>query len=162
MTVPDPKTLVTRIGLLAILGVSIAAAGTVLWQHYSGLVDAKAALTAEAATLKSDLAGEKARSASLTREIDRWDRAAAVQAQALQVLAQVQAQAQAPKKELSDVQSKHDLAALARRKPGLVEGRVNAGTARAFRMLERASGVPATADAPAASPSPAGPDAGKP
>tara|TARA_R110000822_G_scaffold45589_4_gene121865 strand:+ start:22 stop:423 length:402 start_codon:yes stop_codon:yes gene_type:complete len=43
---------------------------------------------------------------------------------------------------------KHDLAALSLKKPGLVEGKINNGTAKLFRSLEALSG--AAAPAPAA------------
>lgn len=42
---------------------------------------------------------------------------------------------------LNDVLSKHDIELLAAKKPKLIEKRINAGTADAFRMLECASGA---------------------
>jgi hypothetical protein len=148
------ERLAVRLALVTLLGVSLAAAGTVLWRHYSGLVDAKAELTAKAAGLAADLAGEKALAASLERQVGVWDRASQVQAQAIGALAEVQLQSTAYQRELKSVLSKHDLGALAKERPTLIEGRINAGTARALGLLERASRAPADsgADAPAAGP----------
>ena len=44
---------------------------------------------------------------------------------------------------------KHDLARLSMKRPGLVEKKINHGTAKLFRSLETMSGAPATAPAPA-------------
>ena len=45
---------------------------------------------------------------------------------------------------LRDLLSKHDLSFLAQKKPGLIENRVNKGTANSSRCFEIASGAPLT------------------
>jgi hypothetical protein len=42
---------------------------------------------------------------------------------------------------LQDVQRSHDLEALAKARPGLIERRINDGTARVFGMFEDATAV---------------------
>ena len=56
-------------------------------------------------------------------------------------MAKVQLEATAQTRKLNDLFAKHDLQALAAAKPGLVERRVNAGTAAVLRMLEWAAGA---------------------
>ena len=50
---------------------------------------------------------------------------------------------------LIDKLRKHDLSKLSMKKPGLVEKKINDGTAKMFRSLEAISGAPAPAPAPA-------------
>lgn len=57
--------------------------------------------------------------------------------------------ADAYKDVLIDKLRKHDLAKLSMKKPGLVEKKINDGTAKMFRSLEAISGAPAPAPAPA-------------
>ncbi len=138
---------IVRIGLLVLLGVCITAAGAVVWQHYSDLVDTKAALTAQVTGLKADVAAEKATVSALKLTIGKWDQASANQVQALQDLTTAQQDAGAQTREIKDVLSKHDLGMLAARKPKLVEARINAGTDTALRMLERSTGASGSAAA---------------
>lgn len=128
-----------KIGAGIIIGVATVTVIALSYRHYIGLVDAKAELSAEVATLREDVAREKARAESLERVVDRWDQAARAQARALDELTNAQREAGTYARELRDVLSKHDLGALAKRKPGLIENRINAGSASAMRLLERAS-----------------------
>ncbi len=165
MSTPTINGAIVRVGLLVVLGVSLVTAGTVLWNHYSGLVETKATLAARVSNLEGSLATEQQRSKGLEEAIDRWNMASEAQVVALQEFTEVQREAAAYSKELKNVFSKHDLGALAKRKPALVESRINAGSASAFRMLERASdSAPgASSDSPAApNPRAASPDSGKP
>lgn len=63
-----------KIGAGIIIGVATATVIALSYRHYTGLVDAKAELSAEVATLREDVAREKARAESLERAIDRWTR----------------------------------------------------------------------------------------
>ncbi len=128
-----------KIGAGIIIGVATAAVIALSYRHYTGLVDAKAELSAQVATLREDVAREAARAESLERAVDRWDQAARAQARALDELTNAQREAGTYARELRDVLSKHDLGALAKRKPGLIENRINAGSADALRLLERAT-----------------------
>jgi hypothetical protein len=129
----------TKVVVGLVLGVLSAAACAVLWQHYSGLIDAKVALTKQVKGLEDDVTREKARADAFEQANKRWSDASRAQAQALRDLEQAQRDAAKHSKELKDVLSQHDLGALAARKPGLIEDRINAGTARTLRVLERAT-----------------------
>ena len=149
MIAPAVNGAVVRVGLLVILGVSLATAGAVLWKHYSGLVEDKATLTAEATGLKAEVAAGKAQVLLLEKTIGSWQEASKAQVRALEENTQAQREAGAYSKELKNAFSKHDLNALALRKPALVESRLNGGTAGAVRLLERASsGYTPTPSAP--------------
>lgn len=128
-----------KVGAGALIGVALVTVIALSYRHYTGLVDEKARLTGEVATLREDVSREKARADAFELTIDRWDAAARVQAQALSDLATAQRDAGSYTRELKDVLSTHDLGALAKRKPGLVERRINAGSDRALRLLERST-----------------------
>lgn len=132
------------------IGVAVAAAVALSYRHYSGLVESNAKLTGQVATLKEDVSREKARADAFEKTIDKWDSAAKVQAKALEDLATAQREAGAYSRELKDVLSKHDLGALAKRKPGLIERRVNDGSDRALRLLEQSTQAPAAGGGQAA------------
>lgn len=117
------------------IGVAVTAAVALSYRHYSGLVESNAQLTGQVATLKEDVSREKARADAFEKSIDRWDSAA----KALEGLTTAQREAGAYSRELKDVLSKHDLGALAKRKPGLIERRVNDGSDRALRLLEQST-----------------------
>ena len=117
----------------------MTAAVALSYRHYSGLVESNAQLTVQVATLKEDVSREKARADAFEKSIDRWDSAAKAQAKALEDLTTAQREAGAYSRELKDVLSKHDLGALAKRKPGLIERRVNDGSDRALRLLEQST-----------------------
>lgn len=125
------------------IGVAVTAAVALSYRHHSGLVESNAQLTGQVATLKEDVSREKARADAFEKSIDRWDSAAKVQAKALEDLTTAQRDAGAYSRELKDVLSKHDLGALAKRKPGLIERRVNDGSDRVLRLLEQATQAPA-------------------
>lgn len=144
-TVLSGPSLVVRLALVALLGVCASAAGAVLWHHYSSLVDEKASLSAKAEGLGRDLATATARADSFRESIDKWQEASRLQANAIEALTAVQLKAGENQKRLEDVLSKHDLTALARAKPQMVERRINAGTADTLRMLERATQAPGAA-----------------
>lgn len=132
-----------KLGAGVLIGVVAVSVIALSYRHYTGLVDSKAELSAQVATLREDVAREKARADSFERAIDRWDQAAKDQAKALDDFTIAQREAGTYARELLDVLSKHDLGALAKRKPGLIENRINAGSADALRLLERATQGPA-------------------
>lgn len=139
-----------KIGVGALIGVALVTAIALSYRHYTGLVDDKAELTARVGTLEQDVAREKARADAFKLTIDKWDKAAAVQADALDRFSNAQREAGETTRKLTDVLSKHDLGALARSKPGLIQTRINAGTADAFRLLEQSTGAAPAGGAQAA------------
>jgi uncharacterized membrane protein YccC len=145
-----------KIGIVLGIGVAIATSVGLAYRHYSGLVDAKAELSAQVARLEKDVAREKSRADALEQSIAKWDQASKVQAAALEELTTARRDASRYRRELLDVLSRHDLEALARAKPGLVQDRINAGSARALRLLEQSTQVPGPAAAPEPGPTGAG------
>ncbi len=139
-----------KIGAGALIGVALVTAIALSYRHYTGLVDDKATLTEQVGTLKQDVAREKARADAFKLTIDKWDEAAAKQAEALDRFSTAQREAGETTRKLTDVLSKHDLGALARSKPGLIQTRINAGTADAFRLLEQSTGAAPAGGAQAA------------
>jgi len=129
----------TKIGIWTAVVAASATAVFLGYRHYNGLVEAKVELSTRVSALTADVAREKARAEAFEKTIDTWDKAAETQREALNQFTQAQREASHYQRELKDVLSKHDLGALAKRKPGLIENRVNAGTDRALRLLESAS-----------------------
>ena len=139
-----------KIGAGALIGVALVTAIALSYRHYTGLIDDKTELTAKVGTLEQDVAREKARADAFELTIDKWDEAAAVQAGALDRFSNAQREAGETTRKLTDVLSKHDLGALARSKPGLIQTRINAGTADALRLLEQSTAGAASGGAQAA------------
>lgn len=140
----DPRAIASAAAKWAAIGVVVATAVVLSWRHYTSLVDSNVRLTTE-----RDQALGRAEGA--TRVVDQWRASQAEQAAALRDLADAQREAGKYSRELRDVLSKHDLSRLAAAKPRMVEARINAGTDRAMRLLERASQAPGGGPAPAGS-----------
>lgn len=130
-----------KLGIWAAVAAALVAAVVVTYSHYSDLVATNAAQAGRIATLESDVAREQARVAAYKDTLTKWDAAATAQVKALEELSAAKREAGAYQKVLADVLSKHDLGALAKRKPGLIENRVNAGADRVNRLLESATGA---------------------
>ncbi|WID42041.1 i-spanin [Pseudomonas phage ZQG1] len=96
-------------------------------------------------TLEQDLETEKATTAHYRDKVIAFNAAAMAQVKALEDFGKVQEASGSYDREVKDVQAKHDLGALASKKPGLIEARVNAGSARVLRLLEQATEPPASA-----------------
>lgn len=143
-----------RLWLIGLLAAGLASIIGLAYFHYTGLVADRARLEANQATLTLTLARSQEATAAAVEAVGEWKAASERMAQELARLAAVQAEARAEARRLNDLFSRHNLEELARAKPGLVERRVNAGTARALRLLECATGgghdCPDTGGAPAA------------
>lgn len=137
------NSLLTKIGIWAGIGVLVASVVTLSWLHYTSLIDAKVALTAQVETLTQDLEAQKAATAYYRDKVIAFNAAAMAQVKALEDFSKIQEASGSYDREVKDVQAKHDLGALASKKPGLIEARVNAGSARVLRMLEQATEPPA-------------------
>lgn len=139
------NSLLTKIGIWTGIGVLVASVVTLSWLHYTSLIDAKVALSAQVKTLEQDLETEKATTAHYRDKVIAFNAAAMAQVKALEDFGKVQEASGSYDREVKDVQAKHDLGALASKKPGLIEARVNAGSARVLRLLEQATEPPASA-----------------
>lgn len=135
-------TLGYKIGAGVLIGVALVTTIVLISRHYTSLVDAKVALTAQVETLEQDVAREQGRVEALKASVDKWDGASGRQAEALSEFAEAQRDAGKHAREIRNALSQHDLGALAKAKPGLIEPRINAGTADAFRLLEQSSEAP--------------------
>lgn len=128
-----------KIGAGVIIGVVAVSAVTLSYRHYTGLVDAKVELTEKVGKLEKDVAREKARGDAFKLTIDKWDEAAAKQAEALDDFSNAQMDAGTFSRELKNAFSRQDLAEQARLRPGPTADRLNGCIARTFRLLEQST-----------------------
>lgn len=124
------------IGIIALAVVTIIGLG---YRHYTGLLAENNTLkvnqvTLETAVKQSNAAAQKA--ASVAQD---WAAHSAKTAETLETLSALQGEATETIRELKNVLSRHDLEALAAKKPVLVQRRINAGTTSILRELEDAS-----------------------
>ena len=122
-----------------VVGLAALAITTIIglaYRHYTGLIDDKVTAEANAAKLELALETQKATTAALRENVAEWQAAAERYQQAAHEAQLTAKHAQAETRKLNALFSKHDFTNLARRKPGLIERRVNAGTVRAGELLE--------------------------
>jgi len=149
-----------KLGAVALAGAMLAAMLAGAYRHYTGLVSQVSTLTADKATLQLALDTEKATAEGLKKGIQAWNDAYELLRKQEAESARVAMAASAEARRLNELLGSHDLGALARSRPGLVEARLNAGTARAGRLLECATtpggcppdGDPAPGGVPRAAP----------
>jgi len=115
-----------------------AVAGAYLF--VTGLQSKVERLTAERETLTTALRIQTENVSVLQRNIGEWDDAQRELVGKIGELSRLTAEASGETRRLYATFTKHDLGALADAKPGLVERRINDGSARSNRMLECASG----------------------
>lgn len=118
----------------------IAGAFLTGYLYVTKLTEQIATQQAEIATLDVALKVEQEFSRQALTTIQEWEEAAREMNKTIEELARVQRSAASETRRLNDVFSKHNLEALATRKPSLVERAVNRGTADALRLLECATG----------------------
>jgi chromosome segregation ATPase len=123
---------------------ALAALGVVgmIWagyRYHEGLIGRIAQLEADKATVSAALETEKVAVVSLQLAITEWKRSYESLERAQAQLAAAHQAATTETRRLNELLGRHDLASLARAKPGLVEARLNSGTARALRLLECSS-----------------------
>ena len=106
------------------------------WRHYQGLVADNATLKADRVTLKSVLTTQRATTKEALIAIDEWERSRQELQKKIFELQEVSKEARSEGRRLDELFTNHDLQKLALAKPGLIERRINAGTARSFRLLE--------------------------
>lgn len=123
-----------KIVLAALTGVAISSVFAVLFIMYRQIAE-----------LASDLKAARA-------EIVMWEQKAQHDLAAIKGLQALQNQAAEEAKQLKETLSSHDLSALSSAKPGLIERRINRGTADAFRLLELATQPQSESPASLASP----------
>jgi len=130
----NPKWVIAGVATLA-LGLII----TLGYRHYTNLIESNAQLQASNAQLQLAIAIEQETSALKDSAILAWQLAAEEAQLEQERLARVAQQATAETRRLNAIFAEHDLTRLSLAKPGLIERRLNSGTARIGRMLECAS-----------------------
>lgn len=125
-------------------GLVAAALGVMLWagwSHYTGLVEDNATLSANAVKLETAVEQQQKTVDAALKGIDRWKKSQRKLMRNFKELRRVTYQAGEEKRRINELFAKHDIGKLARSKPGLIEQRVNRGSARIARLLSCATGA---------------------
>lgn len=144
-SVPFIGSFLSKIGLkgiltgLAVVGV-LATVSFAYW-HYTGLLNKVLTLESNNQELERAVEDQHATIDAQGEAIQEWEDAREELKARLERLQRVARDARQETRRLNDIFAEHDLGRLAREKPGLIERRVNSGTADALRMLECASGA---------------------
>lgn len=120
----------------------VATIGSIIglgYRHYVGLVDQVGQLESEKAQLETSLAVQDATIADQREALLRWLDEAEAQEKRLGELQAVAQSATEEARRLNDIFAEHDLTRLTLARPGLIERRINSGTADIGRVLECAS-----------------------
>jgi hypothetical protein len=126
-------------GVKLALLVAVAVALGMFYLHYTNVKAELNAAFAQVGALKVETEVQDATiQAQTNRLTDFVDAQAEFQA-TLNELTNAQVEANSTAKELNDVLSKHDLTRLSLAKPGLIERRINSGTAAVLSMFEHAT-----------------------
>lgn len=125
-------------GLAALTIVTIIGLG---YRHYVGLTETITTLGANNAKLDVAIGIQQGTIIAQKSSISEWKKAQEDLLLRIDELQEVSKAATAETRRLNGIFSKHNLTALARRKPGLIERRINTGTDAAQRMLECTSGA---------------------
>lgn len=139
-----------QLALIAALGLTIF----LFYNHYTRLNQTIKKLNQNNAILSQQLSAQKEMTQSVIKTVDKWQKAQQTLQAQIRELNNVSA---ISKQRINDLQAKfakRGFAEITRRKPGLVEKRINVGTTNTLRMFRCASGstnsndrcTPATAD----------------
>lgn len=110
------------------------------FRHYSDMVDDIAMLNADKAKLEVSVKLQKQTIQVKDEAIDKWEAAQKELIATIEAMAEVSAAATAETRKINDLFADHNLSELSKRKPGLIEKRINRGSARSDRLLYCASG----------------------
>ncbi len=129
---------------LAFAGIAAIAAVTIItlgYNHYTGLIESVNVLTKNNTELTNAVDEQDRTIAAQDEAIDEWKISQDNLIKRMDDIQIVAHDAAQETRRLNDIFSRHDLTDLARKRPGLIENRINAGTADAIRMLACASGA---------------------
>lgn len=124
---------------LALYGIAALAVASIIglgYSHYTGLIEDNATLRENNVTLQVAVKGQQAAVTAAARAVEEWKESADRLGKVISEMTETQRSATVQTRRLNDVFAKHDLEALALAKPGLIERRVNSGSAAARRLLE--------------------------
>jgi len=110
-----------------------------VWFFVKDIEAAKDALIADNATLGEAIKQQQAALLATQEAIQTWKEAAAEQQVVMEAVLDENRNVAQQARKLNDVFKRHDLDRLAGAKPGLIERRVNDGTAAIFGVLESAT-----------------------
>lgn len=127
------KSGLLRIGLVSVL-IGILGAG---YWHYTSILDDRTEALAQVREVEIVKKIQEKTINDLTIALNKEREKMREFQEVLTELATVQKNANKEARRLNDVLSKHDLNALSLAKPGLIENRINAGTADILRMFEQ-------------------------
>lgn len=121
-------------GIILIVLLAVSA-----WFHYNSVVSERDLLAQNNAVLQEAFDREKEATAKLQGLLDKaYDKFSELQV-TMQGMADNQRDSRKELEALNGKFRKHDLEELAKKKPGLIEKRVNNGTRDTFRMLEEST-----------------------
>lgn len=127
------KLILVGVFLLVLLGIKMALS------YHERVVEENATLREQISTTQLGMEVEQARGRAQAGAIQQWKDAHNELQQKLAEQKVVQKHARAETEKLNETFRDHDLTRLAAAKPGLIERRINAGTARIQRLLVCAS-----------------------
>lgn len=122
----------------ALLAILMTAIGGFYW-HYTVVKGERDTALMAVGALEVAAAVNSATIKDQEKAIDEWAVAQVRMQATLDAMAQAQVDANETAKELNDVLGKHDLHALSLGRPGMVERRINRGTANVLRLFESES-----------------------
>lgn len=128
-----------RLALMGIAGSAVITAVGFGYFHYTGLVKEAAQLRANNAVLESAISLQDSTISSQQQAISEWEDSQTQLLKTMEQLATNNLMATEELRRLSNVFSEHDLNELSRRKPGLIETRIDRGTDRINCLLEAAT-----------------------
>jgi len=123
---------------MALVAALVVAAGLFYW-HYTTVKSERDAALTRVGQLQVAHEVQQATITGLEEAIGDWKAQADRFQKTLDAMADAQVEANSQARKLNDVLSKHDLAALSLAKPGLVERRINSGSADVLGLFESAT-----------------------
>ena len=130
-----------KMAVIAIGGIAVVTAIGAAYWHYTSLLEDNAVLRENNTKLEFAVEQQGVTIDEQSNAIDEWQASQDRLLSVLEGMQEAQQSATSETRRLNDAFSKRDLGALANQKPGLIERRINDGTARALRLLECASGA---------------------
>jgi uncharacterized coiled-coil protein SlyX len=120
---------------MAILAALVAAVAVFYW-HYTGVKADRDTALAKVGALEVTIATQNPTIDTQSSTLSDWKAHAEQFQAALNAMAIAQSEANTQARKLNNVLSKHDLERLSLAKPGLIERRINGGTADVLGMFE--------------------------
>lgn len=124
---------------LAVAAALAAAIGLLYWQNHTLRGDLNVSIE-NSAKLEGAVSQQRAATAAAVANADEWRGAMDEMRASIEALEESRRAAEAETRRLEKLFDEHDLTALARARPALIERRINDGTDAAFGVLNGATG----------------------